>query len=1289
MSEANKSSATPKEIIAEIQKGLRHSEAEERLKSIEKLGALTYSSEGVLRQLEKLAAKDRSIAVRAAAITALDFPVNRQIFKRLSKLPQMTREILVNEIRQWKKEGLLREEIATTLEKRYSFDVKPAPVPDPVPATVQKAEVRPVAASIATPAPKKIPAPQPPKPKKPKRSLAQVLFSESSIKIALYLGAFFVIAAALIFAATIESLRFPILLFVTIGFLVGALTLKKRLPQPSFTLFIIFSTLLAVDAGVLADMLNLRSDANSLYWAIVFFFVAAVWGWSIWFYESRFFSVMAFFALILGGINFANIFDVPLALDLLIITFASWGALIASKLLVKWKDRDFVKPLFFLTQFVLLGTLAVSFFSLPFMGSRWSDAWWFAGGVTWLLAASAYILSNLFWEMAIFPYLAVGALIPVVWISFNGFGDLSSALQVFLAWLWGSVFVAAHVAFSDFIKSEKWKKYSLPFLLGSGFVFAGALSLASARAFDINRITPLFFVLLGIAISYIAFHIYRPQIIFWSIGLVSALGAYFSFFALPFLKNTEIFMGYQLFGVSLLLLLPDALMPRTRKEIPWRLPLQVLGGITTFAFINIPRETDLQAAMLLGLMALFFFFYAMRLRVFLAYIAAGFLTFSALYTSYLFSYHIWLPVLIILSALYYGVGVFLRRKEDWSNVFRYSGLILGSIIIFLGMTTLENGWGWYALVVALLFALETFIWKSAWMELGIHFFLALAFYGILDSSNIHEPLSYILLSIGLVWLGTDMLLERTLKIERPLQTPLHFAVGMIVGLNTFLLAGNLYSETLAAVICFSAYALFFLGYALYYRKELFKFFFTAYLSFAAIALLQYFEIALYWLPILFVLSALYYGLGAWARKSLWSSPLRISGLALASALILNGVASPEAYIGWYALFLALAYTFETFIRRSQWLEAGTYILLGIAVYSIFRDANIQDELTYTFLVVGLLWLMLDAIFERTLKIIRPLHQPVQIAAGILVFANTANLLSNLSAHALPATISFGVYALFFVGYALYKKEPRLGYLATGYLPLGVLALLQHLDQERWLFPLIFVAVLYYGVGFLIKKGEHVKWQEMLTFSSLILGTLVALSAPFEDSGLVASIPVAITATLYATHAFRKKNIWLGFPANAFYLMAYFMILFNFEIDQPQFFTVVAAVLGMLMHYLLVRSGSKTAAFITGMLSQLVLLSTTYFQLVSEEQFIYFVVLFFQAIAVLIYGIVIRSKSLVITPIIFLILSVITVTLGLLDGWPTIFLIGCTGVFLIAFGIGALLLREKVADLRERLDDWDA
>ena len=152
-----------------------------------------------------------------------------------------------------------------------------------------------------------------------------------------------------------------------------------------------------------------------------------------------------------------------------------------------------------------------------------------------------------------------------------------------------------------------------------------------------------------------------------------------------------------------------------------------------------------------------------------------------------------------------------------------------------------------------------------------------------------------------------------------------------------------------------------------------------------------------------------------------------------------------------------------------------------------------------------------------------------------------------------------------------------------------------------------------------------------------------------------------------------------------------MILSNFEVDQPQFFSVVAAALGMLMHYLLVRSEneSKTAAFITGMLSQLVLLSTTYFQMVSEEEFIYFVVLFFQAIAVLVYGIITRSRSLVITPIIFLVVSVLTITFGLLEGLGTLILIGCSGIFLILFGIGALLLRERFSTLREKLDDWNA
>ena len=73
----------------------------------------------------------------------------------------------------------------------------------------------------------------------------QTLLNESSIKIYLYLGAFFVIASALILAAVVEAARLPILAAATLGFGGAAFVIRKRLPQPSFALFIVFSFLLA------------------------------------------------------------------------------------------------------------------------------------------------------------------------------------------------------------------------------------------------------------------------------------------------------------------------------------------------------------------------------------------------------------------------------------------------------------------------------------------------------------------------------------------------------------------------------------------------------------------------------------------------------------------------------------------------------------------------------------------------------------------------------------------------------------------------------------------------------------------------------------------------------------------------------------------------------------------------------------------------------------------------------------------------------------------------------------
>jgi len=84
-----------------------------------------------------------------------------------------------------------------------------------------------------------------------------------------------------------------------------------------------------------------------------------------------------------------------------------------------------------------------------------------------------------------------------------------------------------------------------------------------------------------------------------------------------------------------------------------------------------------------------------------------------------------------------------------------------------------------------------------------------------------------------------------------------------------------------------------------------------------------------------------------------------------------------------------------------------------------------------------------------------------------------------------------------------------------------------------------------------------------------------------------------------------------------------------------------------------------------------------------------VVIFFQALAVLIYGLVVRSRSLVITPIIFVVLAVVSVVYSALKGISTVVLIGCTGLILLMLGILAVVMRERITKMGERLGDWNA
>ena len=109
----------------------------------------------------------------------------------------------------------------------------------------------------------------------------------------------------------------------------------------------------------------------------------------------------------------------------------------------------------------------------------------------------------------------------------------------------------------------------------------------------------------------------------------------------------------------------------------------------------------------------------------------------------------------------------------------------------------------------------------------------------------------------------------------------------------------------------------------------------------------------------------------------------------------------------------------------------------------------------------------------------------------------------------------------------------------------------------------------------------------------------------------------------------------------------------------------------------------------GMASQLVLLGTTYIQMAGTQDLSFFAALFFQSLVVMVYGMIIRSRSLTFTPIAFVVLGVATVVFSVLKGISTVILIGCTGIIMILLGILAVVMRERLTKAGEYMRDWIA
>lgn len=1476
----------------------------------------------ILAQVERLSANDPDPEIRAAAIEALDTPNLRALrAQRLLRLKAEEQRFILQELDDWQTRGLIGDDQARALRSRYRVVFKPAQAaPAPVlsdaegpvlstaegpvltqttpkpesPKTTESAPPRQASSPAPQPAPQPVAPPQPPRPIQPRPSLAQLLLSETAIKTFLYLGAFFVIASAVILAALVEVLRLPILSLAVLAFGGTAIALKKRLPQPSFTLFIVFSFLLPINAGVFADLVKLQGQALAAYWTFVLLVCAVIWVFATWFYQSRFFTLAALGSLVYSSGFVPGIFSPEPILEarMASVQFGNLLALGGLFVLTRKKDAHFTQPAFLFSQFLnLLLASSLTITALFNLLANQPGPLWAFIAAAWLLMAAYYAASHLLKPFALFPWFATLALSPALFFLQLSLEFTRQTWALGLGWTFWAFTLTALSEITYRLNHLNWLKnktsgYPLPLSLAgiALFLFGGLWG-----AFEsVSWAFALFLtaaILLGLA------HLLRPRGWVWLASLVYGLTAYFIFFNLPFLPDLGAYLASQITLATILLTLPDILLrPDWRANWKWFLPIrglaEIMGTVSLFAILIIGMSDQFQAAGCALFLSGAYWLYAIRYgKAWLGYLP-GFLLALGLFYAFEainkhFEIHLTLAALTGLVFCFYFGGWALEhllKRDKWARTLRDNSLILAPFLAFAALITDYPFEGWLIGLLAIPFIAETR--REPNLEIIAPPFLVLGFGLVLFEYNIQE-LPYYLSGMTVFWLSTDYLYKRILP-DRPLAPLTYFGAFALVLFTANTLLTDQATPALFATSL--GLTLFLLAYALLYRKAQVGYIFTIFLSISAwIFAFTWLNGAWLWALTPLALTLFVIGL---AIQNDWGETMRFSGLGLAALTAFSALFASQEGVGWFVTALTLAWLTETWLTKRPWAESGFY-LNGILTLWLFYDQHNWLTLPYFLAATAIYLLAFDLIFgfritrqpilalvtralggltglaavlfsvpnginlgevriafaltgffalyaplrkkpalgfvpagllavsslfllawmdrwewwlatltslsvayfisglalknawgtilrfsglglaalstlyavlwplegagwfvsiltliwlAETLLKKRPWAEGGFYLSGILAFglllyqydlltppyflagaaiyllgfdlifgfsmartpllALPARGLGGLAAAAaiitsVPGGISAGevlvafALTIFFWIYMPLRRQPLLGYIPAGLLVVSVLFLATWADWwEWWPWGLIALAVGYYAVslGLGLFAAE---WSRVLRISAIGLGTVTSFGALITGPSVAASIPIALAASLWAVESFRQRNVWLGFPTNGLYLMSYFSLLLSLEVTQPQFYSVGAALLGLLMHYLLARAGSDKSAFVTGLISQLVLLGTTYIQMVANEQLGYFVALFFQALAVLVYGLVVRSRSLVGLPIVMLVLGVTTVMFFILRGLSTVILIGCTGIVMIVVATLAVVLRERLAQVGERLSGWRA
>lgn len=717
---------------------LENPDPEIRINALKGLSELEPSSPEIVRAIERVVANDPDERVKGNALEALSSPVLKSIHQNLSSRPSSQRRIILAVVNEWKLEGLLSPQLARLLKSRYTLRAAPSPKP-------KERSKRPQSAS-----------------------LGQVLLSETAVKLALYLGAFFVVSAAFIIAALVEVARLPILGITTLLFFGAARGFAPRVRMASFVLFAIGTVMIPIDAGVLSDTLNLQGTDATLFWVFVSVLMGTIWAGGTFSYRSRLFSILAFFAYDAAIVFTGTWLEAPSETILLLLGVGVLVGLAAARFLQKKLGIAFFRPIFTTANMQITGLLMISATTLTaqgILGQSPSGSTWLAISATWLMGTIAYAVSDYFTQdmdgkrmklvFSFFRKLAVISLTPVPLFALGAVSPNNYQVMAF-AWGWGLILAVVGEAFT-FQRLKRLKSYGPALQLSSLTLFA----LSSVWAWSQSDPIAIWY-LAGAGVVCLILMVVNPRPLVWTASLGSFLLAYFAAFSLTNLQQVDLYIGYRyLIPVVLLAVINQgARWGFDAPRIWWMPPLLLgttLGGINLLIVLASGLSTPGGATIIFLIYGAVFAIYAyLDASPSILYGATASLAIALVYALIHYNQGLWVPQFVVLSCSYYLIGVattYFDPAKPLSTVLIISGLALGGLTAF--SAPVQGGPSSVVGVtfIALAFTFEALRRRNVLLGFPANTLYFLAYVMVLVDLEVAEPQFY---SIAAALLGVTM-----------------------------------------------------------------------------------------------------------------------------------------------------------------------------------------------------------------------------------------------------------------------------------------------------------------------------------------------------------------------------------------------------------------------------------------------------------------------------------------------------------------------------------------------------